>query len=184
MLGSMHDRGYGRIVNIGSEAGVAIVPGLAAYRASKHALGALTQVIQDAHHDCGIKAWVVCPGFVDTEMGQVVPGADRGAYLHVDDVVDVVRHLLSVGDNVKLGPEILVRTRPAIRVTIRELSRYARSVIFPNHPQRRSLVARLGAWRSTRRSERDSVTDHHRMVEALRPAPTSPPQTRRGRDAR
>jgi NAD(P)-dependent dehydrogenase (short-subunit alcohol dehydrogenase family) len=45
------------------------VPGLAAYCVSKHALRALTEVIQDANHDNGIKAWVVCPGFVDTDMG-------------------------------------------------------------------------------------------------------------------
>jgi NAD(P)-dependent dehydrogenase (short-subunit alcohol dehydrogenase family) len=38
---------------------------LAAYCVSKQALVALTEVIQDANHDNGIKAWVVCPGFVD-----------------------------------------------------------------------------------------------------------------------
>ena len=43
------------MVNIGSETGVAIVPGLA-YCVSKHALGALTEVIQDANRDNGIKA--------------------------------------------------------------------------------------------------------------------------------
>jgi short-subunit dehydrogenase len=73
VLPSMQARRFGRIINIGSEAGAAIVPGLAAYCVSKHALGALTEVIQDANHDNGIKAWVICPGFVDTEMGDVVP---------------------------------------------------------------------------------------------------------------
>ena len=110
VLPEMQARGFGRVINVGSEAGVAIVPGLAAYCVSKHALRALTEVIQDANHDNGIKAWVICPGFVDTEMGQVVPGANRGSYLRVDEVVDVVRFLLRTGDNVKLGPEILVRT--------------------------------------------------------------------------
>jgi len=43
---------------------VAIVPGLAAYCVSKHALVALTEVIHDSNHDNGIKAWVICPGFV------------------------------------------------------------------------------------------------------------------------
>jgi NAD(P)-dependent dehydrogenase (short-subunit alcohol dehydrogenase family) len=85
-------------------------PGLAAYCVSKHALGALTEVIQDANHDNGIKAWVICPGFVDTEMGDVVPGANRGSYLDVDEIVDVARYLIRLGDNVKLGPQILVRT--------------------------------------------------------------------------
>ena len=110
VLPDMQARAFGRIINIGSEAGVAIVPGLAAYCVSKHALRALTEVIQDANHENGIKAWVVCPGFVDTEMGYVVPGANPNSFLRVDEVVDVVRFLLHTGDNVKLGPEVLVRT--------------------------------------------------------------------------
>jgi short-subunit dehydrogenase len=61
-LSDMQTRGFGRIINLGSEAGVAIVPGLAAYCVSKHALRALTEVIQDGNHENGIKAWVVCPG--------------------------------------------------------------------------------------------------------------------------
>jgi NADP-dependent 3-hydroxy acid dehydrogenase YdfG len=110
LLSGMQERGFGRVINIGSEAGVAIVPGLAAYCVSKHALRALTEVIQDGNHDNGIKAWVICPGFVDTELGQVVPGANRAAYLTVGEVVDVVRFLIRVGDNVKIGPEVLLRT--------------------------------------------------------------------------
>jgi NAD(P)-dependent dehydrogenase (short-subunit alcohol dehydrogenase family) len=110
VLPGMQARGFGRVINISSEAGVATVPGLAAYCVAKHALCALTEVIQDANHDNGIKAWAVCPGFVDTEMGEVVPGANRDDYLRVEEVVDVVRFLLHLGDNVKLGPEILVRT--------------------------------------------------------------------------
>lgn len=110
VLPGMRERRFGRVINIGSEAGVAIVPGLAAYCVSKHALGALTEVIQDANHDNGIKAWVICPGFVDTAMGDVVPGASRDSYLRVDEVVDVARFLIRLGDNVKLGPQILLRT--------------------------------------------------------------------------
>jgi short-subunit dehydrogenase len=110
VLPGMQERRFGRVINISSEAGVAIVPGLAAYCVSKHALGALTEVIQDANHDNGIKAWVICPGFVDTEMGEVVPGANRDHYLQVEEVVDVVRYLIRLGGNVKLGPQILLRT--------------------------------------------------------------------------
>ena len=110
VLPGMQARRFGRVINIGSEAGVAIVPGLAAYCVSKHALCALTEVIQDANHDSGIKAWVICPGFVDTEMGEVVPGANRASFLTVGEVVDVARFLIRLGDNVKIGPEVLVRT--------------------------------------------------------------------------
>jgi len=110
VLPGMQERRFGRIINIGSEAGVAIVPGLAAYCVSKHALVALTEVIQDANHGNGIKAWAICPGFVDTDMGYVVPGANPADFLTVEEVVDVARYLLHTGDNVKLGPQILLRT--------------------------------------------------------------------------
>ena len=110
VLPGMQERRFGRVINIGSEAGVAIVPGLAAYCVSKHALVALTEVIQDGNHDNGIKAWVICPGFVDTAMGYVVPGANPANFLTVEEVVDMARYLLHTGDNVKLGPQILLRT--------------------------------------------------------------------------
>jgi short-subunit dehydrogenase len=109
VLPGMQARRFGRIINVGSEAGVAIVPGLAAYCVSKHALRALTEVIQDANHGNGIKAWVICPGFVDTETGEVVPGANPLNFLRVGDVVDVARYLIRLDYNVKLGPEILIR---------------------------------------------------------------------------
>jgi len=110
VLPGMQAQGFGRIINIGSEAGVAIVPGLAAYCVSKHALRALTEVIQDANHDNGIKAWVICPGFVDTDMSEVAPGANPLNFLRVGDVVDVARYLIRLDYNIKLGPEILART--------------------------------------------------------------------------
>jgi 2-hydroxycyclohexanecarboxyl-CoA dehydrogenase len=91
VLPGMQARRFGRIINIGSEAGVAIVPGLAAYCVSKHALVALTEVIQDGNHDNGIKAWVICPGFVDTDMGYVVPGANPASFLTVEEVADMAR---------------------------------------------------------------------------------------------
>jgi short-subunit dehydrogenase len=110
LVPGMAARQFGRIINIASEAGVAIVPGLAAYCVSKHALVALTEVIQEANHGTGIKAWAICPGLVDTRMGTVVPGANPASFLTVEEVVDMARYLLSTGDNVKLGPQILLRT--------------------------------------------------------------------------
>jgi short-subunit dehydrogenase len=98
VLPEMQARKFGQVISVGSEAGVAIVPGLAAYCVSKHALRALTEVIQDGNHDNGIKAWVICPGFVDTDTGYVVPGANPSSYLRVDEVVDVVRFLLRLGE--------------------------------------------------------------------------------------
>ena len=49
-------------------------------------------------------------GTVTDPTRSVVPGADPANFLRVDEVVDVVSYLLHTGDNVKLGPEILLRT--------------------------------------------------------------------------
>jgi len=49
-------------------------------------------------------------GTVDTAMGYVVPGANPANFLTVEEVVDMARYLLHTGDNVKLGPQILLRT--------------------------------------------------------------------------
>lgn len=43
-------------------------------------------------------------------MGKVVPGANRASFLTVGEVVDAVRFLIRHGDNVKIGPQVLVRT--------------------------------------------------------------------------
>ena len=72
--------------------------------------GGPDRVIQDGNHDNGIKAWVICPGFVDTAMGSVVPGANPAHFPTVEEVVDMARYLLRTGDSVKLGPQILLRT--------------------------------------------------------------------------
>jgi hypothetical protein len=78
---------------------------------SKHAVCALTDVIQDGNHDNRIKPGVMlCPGFVDTEMGHVVPRAGRTSYLTVGEVVDVASFLDPAGDNVNIGLQVLVRT--------------------------------------------------------------------------
>jgi hypothetical protein len=47
---------------------------------------------------------------VDTPMGADMPGGNPQNFLKVDEVVDVVRFLLKQADNVKMGPEILIRT--------------------------------------------------------------------------
>ena len=106
----MRARRRGCIVNICSEAGVFVYPGMGAYAVSKHALRVLTELLQEENQAFGIKAWAVCPGMVDTPMSHDHPDATRQRFLTVEDVTDVVEGLLLQRDNVKLGPQILVRT--------------------------------------------------------------------------
>ncbi len=110
VLPSMRARRRGSIVNIGSEAGVYVYPGKGPYAVSKHGLRILTELIQEENQDLGIKAWVICPGFVDTPMGGWDSGTNRANFLTIEEVVGVIRFLLSQGANVKMGPEIMIRT--------------------------------------------------------------------------
>ena len=111
VLPGMRERKRGYIVNIASEAGVFVYAGMGAYAISKHALRVLTELIQEENQGFGLKAWAICPGFVDTPMVAAwAPSANPPHFLRVEEVVGVVRFLLTQGVNVKMGPEILIRT--------------------------------------------------------------------------
>ncbi|MCZ7569960.1 MAG: SDR family oxidoreductase [Ardenticatenaceae bacterium] len=110
VLPGMRERKRGYIVNIASEAGVFVYAGMGAYAISKHAVRVLTELIQQENQDFGLKAWAICPGFVDTPLATWASGANPRNFLTVEEVVGVVRFLLTQGANVKMGPEILIRT--------------------------------------------------------------------------
>lgn len=109
LLPAMRARQFGFIVNICSEAGARIIPGMGAYCVSKHALRVFTELIQEENQPFGIKAWSICPGEVDTAMGDSDNGR-KELFLTTTEVADVVKFLLLQGNNVKMGPEILIRT--------------------------------------------------------------------------
>ena len=109
VLPGMRARRRGVVVNVASEAGVFVYAGMGAYAVSKHGLCALTRLIAEENQELGVKAWAICPGMVDTPLVDA-DAPTRERFLEVADVVGVVEALLLQGDNVKLGPEILVRT--------------------------------------------------------------------------
>lgn len=110
ILPSMRERRKGYIINISSEAGVYDYAGMGAYGVSKHALCALTELIQNENQHLGIKAWAICPGNVSTARTRNLSTKEEAdCFLHVDDVLSIVRLLLTQGDNVKMGPTILIR---------------------------------------------------------------------------
>lgn len=110
VLPGMRERKRGYIINIASEAGVYVYGGMGAYAICKHALRVLTELIQEENQDFGIKAWAICPGFVDTPLAAWASGTNPRNFLTVEEVVGIVRFLLTQGANVKMGPEILIRT--------------------------------------------------------------------------
>jgi NAD(P)-dependent dehydrogenase (short-subunit alcohol dehydrogenase family) len=67
-LPGMVERGWGRVVNVASIAGVAGARYIAAYAASKHAVVGLTRCAAAEGAARGVTVNAVCPGYVDTRM--------------------------------------------------------------------------------------------------------------------
>jgi NAD(P)-dependent dehydrogenase (short-subunit alcohol dehydrogenase family) len=83
----MRRRGYGRIVNVSSGMGAMseMSGGYSAYRVSKGALNALTRILADELRGTNVLVNVMCPGWVQTEMGG--PNAPRPVQEGADTVV-------------------------------------------------------------------------------------------------
>lgn len=67
-LPGMVERGWGRVVNVASVAGLTGAPYISAYAASKHAQVGLTRAAAAEVAAAGVTVNAVCPGYVDTPM--------------------------------------------------------------------------------------------------------------------
>lgn len=64
----MIERGWGRVVNVASTAGLDGGKYIAAYAASKHAVVGFTRSVAEELHGTGVTMNAVCPGYVDTDL--------------------------------------------------------------------------------------------------------------------
>ena len=67
-LPGMTARGYGRIINIASTAGLRGYPYVAAYVAAKHGVVGLTRALALETARSGVTVNAICPGYADTEL--------------------------------------------------------------------------------------------------------------------
>ena len=79
-LPGMRQRGRGCIVQLASTAGLRAFPFTSAYTAAKHAMVGLTRALASELRGTELRAYAVCPGFVDTEItrGAAAAIAARG----------------------------------------------------------------------------------------------------------
>ena len=68
VLPGMQSRGSGRMIIFGSIAGVALVPKMGAYCATKAAVNAYTEVLQNEIRGSGVRVHLVCPPAVNTPL--------------------------------------------------------------------------------------------------------------------
>jgi NADP-dependent 3-hydroxy acid dehydrogenase YdfG len=115
-LPAMQARKRGHIVTIGSIADRAVFPGNAAYAASKHGLRALHEVLRAELRGSGVRASLVTPGPVDTELWDPIdpdtqPGyTPRAPRLTAGDVADAVRWVVLAPESVNVDELRLSRS--------------------------------------------------------------------------
>jgi NAD(P)-dependent dehydrogenase (short-subunit alcohol dehydrogenase family) len=100
VLSSMMNRGSGRIIAFGSIAGTALVPNMGAYCATKAAVNAYIEVLQNEIRDSGVRAHLVCPPAVNTPLvdqtlatdspGSIIEAKKSGRLADPQKIVDAI----------------------------------------------------------------------------------------------
>ena len=115
-LAPMRQRGTGHIVTLGSIADRAAFPGNAAYAASKYGLRALHEVLRAELRGSGVRATLVSPGPVDTELWNALdpdhrPGfTPRAQMLDADAVADAILYAVCTRDTINVDELRLSRS--------------------------------------------------------------------------
>jgi NAD(P)-dependent dehydrogenase (short-subunit alcohol dehydrogenase family) len=108
----MHKQGSGAIVNCSSLGGLVGLPGRAAYHASKHGVTGLTKCAALDYAAKGIRVNAICPGCIDTPMGDGIDPAAMREFLRdqpigrmgrAEEIAAVVLWLCSPGASFVLG---------------------------------------------------------------------------------
>jgi short-subunit dehydrogenase len=96
----MLERGNGRIIAFGSIAGTALVPKMGGYCATKAAVNAYMEVLQNEIRESGVRAHLVCPPAVNTPLmeqtlatdspGSIIKAKESGRLANPEKIVDAI----------------------------------------------------------------------------------------------
>jgi NADP-dependent 3-hydroxy acid dehydrogenase YdfG len=115
-LGDMRARGSGHVVTIGSIADRVVFPENGAYAASKFGLRAFHEVLRAELRGSGVRASLVSPGAVDTELWDEIDPDSRPGFtprrdmLRTTAVADAVRFVVSQPADVNIDELRLSRS--------------------------------------------------------------------------
>jgi 3-hydroxybutyrate dehydrogenase len=128
VLGTMTERGFGRIVAVASTAGLKGYPYVSAYCAAKHAVIGFVRALALETAKTGVTVNAVCPGFTDTDLvaeslerimaktnrtrdealGEFVKHNPQGRLIDPSEIADAVLWLCGEGARSVTGQAIVV----------------------------------------------------------------------------
>ena len=150
----MRAQGRGHIVNFSSLAGIAAIPGIGLYSASKHAVRAYSLVLAEELRDSGVAVTVICPDAIETPMLVRQEDFEEAAMTFSG------RAPLTVSDISRVVFERVLKDRPIEVVVPTGRAFLARLVgAFPglSRPMTASLRRRGRKTQTARRRKRNAV---------------------------
>jgi fengycin family lipopeptide synthetase B len=104
----MVDKGWGRIVNIGSSSAYTGFPNSTAYCVSKHGLLGLSRALHQELKCFGVRVYCVSPSSTQGNMGLNTPGQDYSTFLDPEEVAEYVLFAISFDGNA-VSEEIFIK---------------------------------------------------------------------------
>jgi NAD(P)-dependent dehydrogenase (short-subunit alcohol dehydrogenase family) len=110
VLPNMMARGSGRIIAFGSIAGIALVPKMGAYCATKAAVNAYVEVLQNEIRGSGVHVHLVCPPAVNTPLvdqtietdtpGSIIEAKKSGRLADPEKMIDAIEKGVRKGKDI------------------------------------------------------------------------------------